>query len=183
LTTRATVLSDSRRGCTQLHSVAITNNQVRQYSNNGILVQSSGGTATTGVTLSAIVQGNTVAEPSTAAQAGAFNGIRVVTGASSADPPTKNCITIASSVAVQKNIVTGSGTGGAAEIRLFQRFLTQLGIPGYAGANNDDAAMNSLLAGQNTVTDATPPIDTRSVSATNNTGAGGPGYFGTCPPA
>jgi len=57
-----------------------------------------------------------------------------------------------------------------------------LAIPGYAGAANDNAAMNTFLAARNTVTDTTPPIDTLSVNATNNTGASpaGPGFSGTC---
>jgi len=55
-----------------------------------------------------------------------------------------------------------------------------LAIPGYAGAANDNAAMNTFLAARNTVTDTTPPIDASSVNATNNVGPGGSGFLGTC---
>jgi len=70
-------------------------------------------------------------------------------------------------------MVTGTGTNGGNEIRIFQRFLTILAVPGYGGANNDNAAMNAFITARNITTD---------VNATNNTGAipAGPGFSGTC---
>jgi hypothetical protein len=44
-------------------------------------------------------------------------------------------------------------------------------VPGYAGANNDNAAMNAFLLARNNAT---------TVNATNNVAAGGPGFSGSC---
>ena len=72
--------------------------------------------------------------------------------------------------------MTGTGTGGGADLRLFQRFTTIVGIPGYAGANNDNAAMETFLRRLNNVSNGA-----QGVLASNNVSAAGPGYSGTCP--
>jgi uncharacterized repeat protein (TIGR01451 family) len=156
-------------------NATITNNTIRQFSNNGILVQSGGTTAGGGQGyLTAVIQGNTIAEPSPLSQASVFptNGIRAVLGTNLGDT-SKNCITIGGSTAAQKNTVNGTGTNGAQDLRLFQRFTTILGVPGYAGVNNDNTAMQNFLISQN--------LTNPTALASNNTGAGGPGYSGTCP--
>ena len=79
--------------------------------------------------------------------------------------------------AADKNTLNGSSTGGAAELRLFQRFTTILAVPGYAGANNNNVAMNSFLIARNNLTNAVTD-GTGSVDADHNVGAGGPGYSG-----
>jgi hypothetical protein len=124
--------------------------------------------------MTATLLNNNIAEPSPASATVLFPtaGIRVVAGTNSGDT-TKNCISIGGTAAGDKNVLTGTGTNGGSELRLFQRFTTTLAVPGYAGAANDNAAMNSFLAARNTVT---------NVNATNNTGASpaGPGFSGTC---
>jgi len=164
------------------HTVTISNNTIRQFTNFGILVQSGdtlGGGGTGSMT--ATVTGNNIAQPSPASATAQFptGGIRVVAGTNSGDT-SKNCITLGGTAAADKNVLTGTGTLGGSELRLFQRFTTILAVPGYAGANNSNSAMNEFLAARNTVTDTTPPIDTSSVNATNNVGPGGSGFLGTC---
>ncbi|HEX8337656.1 MAG TPA: Calx-beta domain-containing protein, partial [Pyrinomonadaceae bacterium] len=150
-----------------VHNSTITNNVIRQFTNFGIVAQSSskntgGGTGN----LILDIRGNNIAQPSANSAATSFptSGIRVVTGTSSGDDH-KNCVTLSG------NSIAGTGTNGGFDLRLFQRFLTTLSVSGYAGPNNDNAAMNAYLMANNTLT---------TVSATNNTGAGGPGYSGTC---
>ncbi|MDQ3927948.1 MAG: hypothetical protein M3328_02245, partial [Chloroflexota bacterium] len=141
-----------------------------------ILVQ--GGSTVTGGGqgyITAVVQGNTVSQPSANSTAGGVptNGIRIGAGTTTGDN-TKFCITLGGTTAAEKNTVTGTGNTsvGSPDIRVQQRFLTILGMPGYAGANNSNSAMVTYLAGRNNAT---------TITAANNTGAGGPGFSGTCP--
>jgi hypothetical protein len=167
------------------HTVAITNNRVYDYSNNGILMVAGEATTLANPTgrLNATITGNTVAEPTPAAQLGAFNGIRIVMGTSSQSvgglPPHayKACLTIGGATAAQKNTVVGSSTGGAAEIRLFPRFNTQVGVIGFTptgNVNSDGAQMSAFLRTNNTTSAGATGAD-GSNSSTNP-------YLGTCPP-
>jgi hypothetical protein len=156
------------------HTSTITNNTIRQFTNYGILAQSGNTTAGGGqgyMTLT--IRGNNIAQPSPASASALFptSGIRVVTGTNAGDT-SKNCVVLGGTVASEKNVVTGTGTNGGSDLRLFERFTTILGVPGYAGASNDNAAMDAFLTARNTLT---------TVSATNNVAAGGPGFSGTCP--
>lgn len=156
------------------HTSTITNNTIRQFTNYGILAQSGNTTAGGGQGyLTLTIQGNNIAEPSPASAAALFptSGIRVMTGTNSGDT-SKNCVTLGGTLGGQANTVVGTGTNGGQDLRLFQRFTTILGVPGYAGANNDNAAMNAFLSARNTA---------GGISATNNTAAGGSGYSGSCP--
>jgi hypothetical protein len=125
--------------------------------------------------MTAVVQGNTVAEPGAGAGF-AQNGIRLDTGTNSGDN-TKFCATIGGlgtlpDGTLEKNNVTGTGTNGESDIRIRMRFLTQLGVPGYVGATTGDATMQTFLMSRNLVSTAT---------ATNNVSTGGSGYLGACP--
>ena len=156
------------------HNSTITNNTIRQFTNYGILAQSGNATAGGGQGyLTLTIQGNNIAEPSPAAASALFptSGIRVVAGTNSGDNH-KNCVVLGGTLAAQKNTVTGTGTNGGLDLRLFQRFVTLMGVPGYAGANNDNTAMNAFLTARNTLS---------TVSGTNNTATGGPGFSGSCP--
>jgi hypothetical protein len=161
-----------------LHSSTITNNTIRQFTNFGILAQSGNNAAAQGGQGNLVVdiRGNNIAEPSPASATALFptSGIRVVLGTNSGDN-SNNCVTIGGVAVGDKNTVTGTGTNGGSEIRLFQRFVTILGVPGYAGANNDNNAMNAFLLARNVT--AAP---TAGPNATNNTATPGPGYSGTC---
>jgi large repetitive protein len=164
---------------TSTHTVAVTNNRVYDYANNGILMTAGEATTLASPTgrLNATIQGNTVAEP---IPGGAFNGIRVVMGTSSQSPSGpphayKACLTFGSTTAALKNTVVGSSTGGAPEIRLFPRFNTQVGVIGFTptgSTTNDGPAMAAFLEANNTVT---------AGSAVGNNSSTNP-YLGTCPP-
>jgi len=69
-----------------------------------------------------------------------------------------------------RNKLTGAGQGAVspdnADLRLRQRQGTAVRLPGYAGANNNNAAVQTLLSGQNTL---------GTVNASNTVPTGG-GY-------
>jgi hypothetical protein len=116
-------------------TVTITNNQVRQFSNDsGIKFLMRDGTNS----MNATVTGNTVKNPGTFA----VNGIHASAGATAGDNGTM-CIHIG------VNDVSGSSANGGTEIRARQRFGTTVRLPGYGGANNDTTAVNAFISGQN----------------------------------
>jgi hypothetical protein len=140
-------------------TVAVTNNQVRQYANPyGILLNHKEGSSA----MNATVTGNTVANPGTFA----INGIRVDSGATAGDSGVL-C------AALTGNSLAGSGLGADTDVRLRQRFNTTIRLPGYAGAAADTAAVNSFVAANN------PPG--ADVSSAHNVGGGGGGFVGGAP--
>jgi hypothetical protein len=155
------------------HTVAVTNNQVRQYNNYGVLLQIGDASFGGHGTLNATVTGNTIAEPGTAPFS--KNGIHLNAGLTSGDDP-QVCLDIGGAGALA-NSITGSGSGGAAgtDFRLRQRFLTTVRLPGYAGANNDNAAVTAFVQGRN---GGSPTGLTQNTVST-----GGGGYVGgaACP--
>jgi hypothetical protein len=158
-----------------VHNSTITGNTIRQFTNYGIFALSGNKTAGGGTgNLLVDIRGNNIATPSPASAAALFptSGIRVQTGTNAGDDH-NNCVIIGGSAAADKNVVTGTGTNGGSDLRLFQRFQTRLSVPGYAGANNNDAAMEAFLLANNTAGTA---------DASNNTAAApaGPGYSGSC---
>jgi hypothetical protein len=143
-----------------ISTVRISGNLIRQYSNlAGIdLAQRSGNGS-----LFATITGNTVSDPGTFAS----NGILVQAGAGGTDNGTV-CANVTG------NSITGSGAGGGTDFRFRQRILTTFRVPGYAGANNDNAAVVAFVSGNN---------GGASGSATNNVAGGGAGFVGgsACP--
>jgi hypothetical protein len=125
------------------HTVAVTNNQVRQYNNMGILLQLGDNTLGGNGSLNATVTGNLVAQPGTAI-VGNKNGIHLNSGVITGDSH-QVCL------ALTGNSIAGSGSGGAGgtDFRLRQRQSTTVRLPGYAGANNDVAAVTSFVQGNN----------------------------------
>jgi hypothetical protein len=116
-------------------TVTVTNNQVRQFSNDSgikLLLRDGAGS------MNATVTGNTVKNPG----AFAVNGIHASAGATVGDTGTM-CIHI------NGNDVSGSSANGGTEIRARQRFGTTVRLPGYGGANNDTTAVNTFISGQN----------------------------------
>jgi len=99
-----------------------------------------------------------------------LNGIRFDAGAT-AGPPNDDGVLCAG---VTGNDVTGTGVAGAADIRLRQRFGTTIRVPGYTGANNNDAAVESFVQANNT---GSPVVD-----ATNNVAGGGGGFLNSVGP-
>jgi hypothetical protein len=151
-----------------LARVAIQNNTIREWTNAmGISIATAEGTAD----IDATVTGNSVKNPDPTL---GLNGIRFDAGAT-AGPPIDDGVICA---AVTGNDATGTGVAGAADIRLRQRFNTTIRVPGYAGAIDNDAAVETFVAANNT---GNPVVD-----ATNNVAGGGGGFPGgaacTLPP-
>lgn len=140
--------------------VAITNNSVRQYTSNGIQMSAGNTGVTTGGVYQATVTGNLVANPGTFALYGMDLNSGTVAG---------NAYQVCAHIS--GNTMTGSAGTGGAEIQLRQRQATTVRLPGYAGANNNNAAVQTFIAGQNTVTGAA------SVVASNSVPTGG-GFVG-----
>jgi hypothetical protein len=67
----------------------------------------------------------------------------------------------------------------AGDIRTRQRFVTTVTLPGYGGANNNDAAVVTYLAGRNTLVNSPTATATNEVGSTP--GAGGFVGGGSCP--
>ena len=118
----------------------------------------------------AVLQGNTVDTPNVGA-GNITNGLLAQFGAVGTDDP-KVCLTLGGSAAALKNNLDGGRNGGA-DLRLRVRFGTLIGVLGYTGANNDNAAMTSFLNSQNV-------FGTAGAIVTNNA-ATGSGWTGTCP--
>ncbi len=155
------------------HTTTITGNTIRQFNNFGIIVQ-AGGTATVGSgSLKATVTGNTVTNPGT--MIFAKNGFQLNSGTLPGETY-QVCLTFGGAGAARNSLV-GSGTDGGTDFRLRQRQSTTVRLPGYAGANNDDAAVVTFAQNNNN------PAGAPSGSATNTVPTGG-GWLGTgggCP--
>jgi hypothetical protein len=130
------------------NTVHITNNNIYQYNSFGIGLQignnSSGGVGS----LNATVTGNTIAQPGSGAAV--MNGFNLNVGTVTNDANFA-CISFGGAGALA-NSLTGSGKNGGTDFRLRQRFATTVRLPGYAGANNDTAAVVAFVQSQNGVT-------------------------------
>jgi hypothetical protein len=117
-------------------TVAITNNQIRQYNNfAGIDARIRAGTAPT---LNATITGNTIANPGTFAT----NGLFVQGGAATGDGGLI-C------AGISGNAMTGSSANGGTDFRLRQRFNTTVRLPGYGGAAGNTAAVVAFVQANN----------------------------------
>ena len=148
-------------------AAAITNNAVYQYENYGIFLQAGNASLGGQGFLNATVTGNTIAQPSSTS----FfqNGFHLNAGVSSVAPSDAHnvCLTLSG------NTMAGSGANGGTDFRLRQRFLTTVKLPGYAGANNDNAAVVAFVQANN------PGAETGNAANTVSTGGGG--YVGGAP--
>ena len=83
-----------------------------------------------------------------------FNGIHLNNGTVAATDNFTSCVDIGGAGTLANNIV-GSGRGSTPpnnqEFRLRQRQSTTVRLPGYGGANNNDAAVVAFLQGRNIV--------------------------------
>jgi hypothetical protein len=118
----------------------------------------------------ATVTGNSVATPNVGA-GNITTGMLAQFGAVSTDNP-KVCVTLGGAGALKNNLA--GGMNGGADLRLRVRFGTLIGVLGYAGANNDDTAMNTFLGANNTFGAAG--------SVVTNNATTGSGWTGSCPP-
>jgi hypothetical protein len=159
-------------------SWTVTGNTIRQYNNFGIDVLAGGSASAQSGNVNVTVTGNTILQPGNTAGTISVpkNGIQLNIGTVVGD-------TYSACAAITGNTVVGSGadgvpaTGGGQDIRLRQRQLTTIRLPGYGGANNDNAAVQNFVAGNNN-TGGTP-----SAIASNTVASGGGGYVGgaACP--
>jgi hypothetical protein len=151
------------------NTVAVRNNQSRQYSNYGIFAQ-TGGSGTIGSgTLNATITGNTVSNPGNLVFI--KNGAHLNGGVTIGDTYS-TCFDMGGAGALANSIV-GTGTDGGDDFRVRQRQNTTVRLPGYAGAATDTAAVVAFIQGRNT------GAETGSASAS---GTGG-GFVGgaACP--
>jgi hypothetical protein len=159
------------------HTTTITGNNIRQWNNfAGIYLSTGNNTVANGGQgrLTAVVQGNTIAEPGTTAVGSlAANGIHVNSGTNASDNAIM-CLTIGGGTAALQNTVNGTGTNGGTDIRLRARFATTVALPGYGGSATSTATVNSFVQGNNRVAP--------TVSSVTNSGTGGNSFPGTCPP-
>lgn len=148
-------------------NISVTNNLVRQYNNHGISVQ-FGDEINDGSVFNATVTGNTISNPGNINTD--FNGIQLNNGTVGATDNFTSCVDIGG--AGVGNIVSNSGSGvtppNNTDIRLRQRQSTTVRLPGYGGANNNDAAVVTYLTGRNTLVTA----------AASNTVPTGGGFVG-----
>lgn len=153
----------------------VANNQVRGYNNMGIEVLAGGGGSAQGGTFVTTVTGNTLTEPGTTP-----GTIGLAKQAIHYNIGTQPGDTFLACAAISGNSLA---TGGAdsnpptidADVRLRQRQGTTIRLPGYAGANNDNAAVQAFVAAAN-------PAGGPTISASNTVASGGGGFTGAaCP--
>ena len=133
-------------------TAAVSNNTIYQYNNHGISL-TFGDEINDGSLFNVTVRGNTVNSPGNINSD--FNGIHLNNGTVGATDNFLSCVDIGGAGALMNNVV-GSGNGAISpnnqEFRLRQRQATTVRLPGYGGANNNDAAVVTFLQGRNTVT-------------------------------
>ena len=153
-------------------SASVTGNRIFQFTNYGINLQAGAGIALGGQ-LNLTVTGNTIATPSPNAASISFPtiGIHLNSGVTPGDSFAV-CAAIGGAGPLA-NAVAGTGTLGAPDIRPRQRQATTVRLPGYGGANNDNGAVQTFVAGNN---------GGASVLAVNSVPTGG-GFVGgaACP--
>ena len=151
-------------------TAAVSNNQVFQYNSHGILF-TFGNETNDGSVFNATVTGNTVNTPGNILSG--FNGIHLNNGTVAATDNFTTCFDIGGS-GLENNIV-GSGSGAVSpanqQFRLQQRQSTTVGLHGYGGANNNNAAVVAYIQGRNIVTAGN--------GAASNTVPTGGGYVNT----
>jgi VCBS repeat-containing protein len=181
-----------------LLDIDILNNQIRQYNNEGILLQDGAGLAQSG-TFVAEVAGNTVSNPGTNASIGSiFQGFALNSGVTPGDSFV-TYLTLGGDGG-QENTFTGSGRNGGVDMRIRARQNTDVNITAndssgsvpaapnatyhYTGGTTDAAAVATFLAQHNAGTQSHAAFDTgefkgasppfpSSLMAANGHGPGG----------
>lgn len=148
------------------NTVTINNNQIHQYSNFGVYLNfgdtSVNGTSGTVGAQNLTVTNNLIDTPSSFAFT--KNAVQVNLGTVTGD-------NYVATVDIKNN---NGSTGGSTDVStgsdyvLRQRMLTTMKLPGYTGANNDNAAVAAFIQGQN--------IGTETVLALNSVATGGGGF-------
>jgi uncharacterized repeat protein (TIGR01451 family) len=153
-------------------TVLVDNNTIQQYGGQGVYfefdgINTAGSTGTIG-SMNATVINNTVQQP-VGSPTVTSAGVHFNFGATAGD-------TYQGCADVQNNAGAAGGetdAGAGVDYLLRQRNLTTLRLPGYAGANNSNAAVVTFIQGQN--------IGAESVTAQNSVAGGGGGFVGGAP--
>ncbi|MGH3087171.1 MAG: beta strand repeat-containing protein, partial [Rubrobacteraceae bacterium] len=155
------------------HTASVTNNQIRQYNNQGILLQAGENDRGGQGALNATVTGNTISNPGNLGTL-AMNGIHLNSGTVDVPIDSHQVCTQIGGAGALANTLTGSGNLGGTDFRLRQRQQTTVRLPGYTGGATNTSAVVSFVQGNN---GGTP-----SGSATVNSPPGG-GFVGgaSCP--
>jgi parallel beta-helix repeat protein len=151
-------------------TTAVTGNTVQRCFDRGIVFDAGDGNAIFNLTAT----GNTV----TLSDPGSRDAMRIEAGAfdpnflGSTDTFTL-CAVVGGSTAAEKNTLDGGPSGEALRTRL--RFNSRMNMPGYGGAYNDAAAVQTYLTGRNTL------IGTVTATTTAPSAAYGYGNAASCP--
>jgi hypothetical protein len=132
-------------------TVSITNNDVRQWKLLGINLVPRDGAAT----MNATVTGNAVGEPFDTVNSGQailFNGGPATTETGN------SCVNIGGAGALA-NSFPGPFTPGIAPLRVRQRAVNTVTLPGYAGGNTDTVAVIAYLSARNNNVAATATVN------------------------
>lgn len=157
------------------YTASITGNTVRQYGNYGIFMQTGGSGVVGSANMHLTVTGNTASNPSTFVFA--KNGIHLSGGASPGDTYFI-CLNMGGAGALA-NAINSTGTDGGTDFRVRQRQSTTVRLPGYTGANNDDAAVVTFLQCRNGCSGGCPGSCTAGLptgSAANTVATAGGGF-------
>jgi hypothetical protein len=156
------------------YTASITGNNVRQYDNDGIFMQTGGSGVIGSGAMNLTVTGNTVTEPETqVAGALATNGFHLNGGTTVGDTY-QICLQLSGNTLAgsgQDTIPAGSTFG---DFRLRQRQSTTVRLPGYAGGATDAAAAVTFVQGLN-------PGGESGVAAVNSPPGGGFVGGAACP--
>lgn len=154
-------------------TVTITNNDVRQWKLLGINLVPRDGAAT----MNATVTGNTVGEPFdtiNSGQAILFNGGPATTETGN------SCVNIGGAGALA-NSFPGPFTPGILPLRVRQRAVNTVFLPGYAGGNTDTAAVIAYLSARNNNVGTTVTVNSPPGGGFQNTAGGVPCTAGAAP--
>lgn len=146
----------------------ISGNTIRWYNNFGIELLTGGGATAQSGALNATITGNLITQPGTnpATASIAKNGIHLNAGTVPGDTY-QICLDAGGTGALQNSVSTAGAPSdipaGGEDIRLRQRQATTVQLRGYAGANNDNTAVQSYLIARNSGDGAPSAIASNTV--------------------
>jgi len=149
-------------------TVAITDNTVRRTNEAGIFVVANNQTLSgNNATLNATLTGNLVAEPEAALS---FAGLWVDVGTGVNGDATTACVDVGGAGALGNDFSTGDPFN-AGDVSLAVSTGATLRLPGYGGADDNDAQITSYLTGRNLNAGTTAVSLSHSGTMTTNAGA------------
>ena len=131
-------------------TITITNSQIREYNNEGILLQAGAGIAAAGGFNNTITN-NTIANPGTNL-GGIFQGINLNSGVTPGD-------SFATCAHIAQNTVSGAGRNGGTDMRARARMVTAVRLPGYALSPTDGSQVSTFLSAQNSAAQVSAAVD------------------------